>query len=61
MANSIDTDQTPHFEESDLGPHCLRRPVCPNSYGYYGNYIMFNKDRLDKQNNVIRCVFYDQA
>ena len=28
MANSVDPDQ----EQSDLGLHCLLRPVCPNIY-----------------------------
>ena len=27
MANSIDPDQTPHSAVSDLGLHCLLRPV----------------------------------
>ena len=29
-------DQMPHSAASDLGLHCLQRPVCPNSSGYYG-------------------------
>ena len=28
--NSVDPDQMPHFAASDLGIHCLLRPVCPN-------------------------------
>ena len=36
MANSIDSDQTPH---SDLSLHCLLRPVCPNTYS---NLIAWN-------------------
>ena len=32
MANSVDLDQTaPLGAESDLGPHCLPRPVCPKA------------------------------
>ena len=27
MANSVDTDQ----KQSDLGLHCLLRPICPNT------------------------------
>ena len=33
MANSIDPDQAvPLGAESDLGLHCLPRPVCPKTY-----------------------------
>ena len=28
---SVDTDQMPHSVASDLGLHCLLRPVCPNT------------------------------
>ena len=28
MANSVDCDQT---DSSDLGLHCLLRPICPNT------------------------------
>ena len=31
MYGSVDPDQTPHSEASDLGLHCLQRPVCPNT------------------------------
>ena len=26
----------PHYLASDLDLHCLLRPVCPNTSGYYG-------------------------
>ena len=29
MANSVDPDQTE--KQSDLGLHCLLRPICPNT------------------------------
>ena len=29
MANSVDPDQMPHSGASDLGQHCLQRPICP--------------------------------
>ena len=35
--NSVDPDQMPYSAASDLGLHCLQRPNCPNTYGYYGN------------------------
>ena len=38
MANSIDPDQLLHFA-SDLGLHCLQRPICLNTKGYYGILI----------------------
>ena len=31
MANSVDPDQMPHSAASDLGLHCLQRPICPNT------------------------------
>ena len=31
IANSEDPDQTAPEEQSDLGPHCLLRPVCPKT------------------------------
>ena len=40
MTNSVDPDQMPHSAVSDLGLHCLQRPICPNTYGYYGTYNM---------------------
>ena len=36
VANSVDPDQMLHSATSDLGLHCLFRPVCPNIWGYYG-------------------------
>ena len=33
ITNRVDTDQT---EQSDLGLHCLLRPICPNISNYYG-------------------------
>ena len=41
MANSVDPDQMPHSVASDLGLHCLQRPICPNK-GYYGIDICLN-------------------
>ena len=37
MANTVDPDQTPHSVASDLGLHCLLRPVCPYFEGYYSS------------------------
>ena len=31
MTNSVDTDQTPRSVASDLGIHCLLRPVFPKT------------------------------
>ena len=33
MAKSVDPDQTPRLAASDLGLHCLLRPVSPNIKG----------------------------
>ena len=29
--NSVDPDQTPRSAASDLGLHCMLRPICPNT------------------------------
>ena len=45
VANSVDPDETPHSVASHLGLYCLLMPVCPNTYGKYGNRrndFMFN-------------------
>ena len=51
MANSVDPDQTPQNVASDLGLHCLQRPICPNSWCYNGN--IGNKVDL-----IIECIFF---
>ena len=33
VANNADPDQTPRSAASDLGLHCLVRPVCPHILG----------------------------
>ena len=37
MANSLEPDEMPHSLESDLGLHCLLRPVRPNTFGKYSS------------------------
>ena len=38
MANSEDPDQTaPLEEQSDLGLHCLPRPICPKTLDHYNS------------------------
>ena len=39
VANSVDPDETPRSAATHLGLNCLLRPVCPNTYGKYGNKI----------------------
>ena len=41
MANGVDPDQMPGFEASDY----LQRPVCPNTWGYYGMFSWRNKKK----------------
>ena len=36
MTNRVDPDQMPHSAASDLGLHCLQRPICPNTQGNFG-------------------------
>ena len=31
ITNSVDPDQTALKDQSDLGLHCLFRPICPNT------------------------------
>ena len=31
MANTVDPDQMPQNAASDLGLHCLQKPICPNT------------------------------
>ena len=38
VTNSANHDQMLHSATSDLGLCCLLKPVCPNTYGYYGNW-----------------------
>ena len=40
MANSVDPDQTAQ-EQSDLGLHCLPRPVCPETKDHYGTWLLY--------------------
>ena len=44
MANSVDPDQTLRSAVSDIGLHCLQRPICPElgllRYSYIkGNHL----------------------
>ena len=39
MTDSVDPDQMINSAASDLGLHCLLMPVCPNTWGYYGNIL----------------------
>ena len=41
MANSVDPDKMLYAATSDLGLHCLQRPICPGAYCYYGISIAF--------------------
>ena len=44
MANSVDSDKTPCLM-SDLGVHCLLRPVCSITWSKYGNLTNLNSLR----------------
>ena len=45
VANSVDPDQTPRSAASDLGLHCLLKPVSPNTQSRYGNLIISNPSK----------------
>ena len=51
ITNRVDTDQTAPEEQSDLGLHCLLRPICPNISNYYGNTRVLQ----GAVNNFISC------
>ena len=53
MANSVDTYQMQRSAASDLVLHCLQRPICPNTQGYYGIDIF-----LLLQENTCVCYEY---
>ena len=40
MANSEGADQTAPQEQSDLGLHCLLRPICPRFKMFYNNHLL---------------------
>ena len=42
MANSADPE-----EQSDLGLHCLLRPVCPKTLEDHDNFVSGQKEKLD--------------
>ena len=51
MKNSVDPDQMQHSTVSDLGLHCLQRPICSNTQSYYG--------MLSSQENfAVQCLLY---
>ena len=39
FANSVDSDQMSHSVASDLGLHCLLRPICLCIEGYSGTLL----------------------
>ena len=41
MVNNVDPDQTLIRLQSELGLHCLPRPVCPKTYEHYGICFIF--------------------
>ena len=40
ITNRVDTE-----EQSDLGLHCLLRPICPNISNYYGTTLCISKSK----------------
>ena len=54
MANSVDPDQMPQSVASDLGLHCLQRPIGPNFFRKNEKNIgpnFFRKNEKKKQKN----------
>ena len=48
MANSVDPNRTPLSVVSDLGLHCLARPLCPTmvNMAMSGKKIFFNNHEM---------------
>ena len=44
MSANVDPDQVPGYAASDLGLHCLLRPICPIAYIYHGSSSAFEID-----------------
>ena len=63
MANSVDPDETPCSAASHLGLYCLLRPVCPNTYGKYGNIHLVDRSiaskcyNFEKNYNLVKLKF----
>ena len=52
VANSVEPDEMLYSAASHLGPHCLLRPVCLNTYGKYGSansLVLININWLNVQ------------
>ena len=52
MANSEDLDQMSRIAVSGLGLHCLQRPICPNTLGYYGKYCFYYSMKTYDEGNL---------
>ena len=50
MANSVDPDQTPRSTASDLGLHCLQRPILsvPIQSNFNGSHIFWTMENCSK-------------
>ena len=44
VTNSVDPDQTPSSVTSDLVLHCVLKPICADSKGYY--IVLTDKETL---------------
>ena len=60
VANTADPDQMLQNAASDLGLHCLLRPVCPSTQGMYGivqisqeQMVLYIRAQLFKANDVV--------
>ena len=53
MANSVDPDQMLHCAAFDLNLHCMKRPICANTLGYYGIKLPYCALKVFKINCTI--------
>ena len=60
VVNNVDPDQMPHFVASDLGLHCLLRPVCQFTYGEYSkhNCILTAGHKTGHKKTMIMLIKY---
>ena len=47
-----------HSAASDLGLHCLQRPICPDIYSYYGTFFCLFQNILCVV--FITCLFDEE-
>ena len=53
---TVDPDQTPRYAASDLDLHYLPKPLCPNTWVYYGNFFLRNRHLVERTKDLNEIV-----